>query len=83
MSKISFEIEDYFGNTMMAFSINVEEKDDIDVELTQNCSHADTDGDYIFDTDNPLLRIQSDNIMKWETASDEELMEEMKGRGLL
>ena len=80
MSKITFEIEDTFGNTMMAFAIDTEKND---VELTQDCSHADTDSDYIFNTTNPLVRIQSDRIIDWKIASDEELEEEMMLRGLI
>ena len=64
MHKITFEIEDYFGNTMIAFEVKVNEDGEVDVTQTLNCSHADTDGDYIFDTDNKLIRIQNDNIIK-------------------
>ena len=47
MHKITFEIEDYFGNTMIAFEVKVNEDGEVDVTRTLNCSHADTDGDYI------------------------------------
>lgn len=65
MKRVSFEIEDYNGNTMMAFEIEVDEDGNASVTQTRDCSHADTDGDYIFDTYNQLVRIQSDNIKTW------------------
>lgn len=48
------EIEDYNGNTIMAFIID--EKGNI-IQY-QNCDVADIDSDYIFDTDKDLIRIQ-------------------------
>lgn len=51
------EIEDYYGNTIMAISID--KNGNIDNML--NCSIADVDGDYLFNTDKELIRIQSDN----------------------
>lgn len=51
------EIEDYNGNTIMAISID--KNGNIDNML--NCSIADIDGDYLFNTDKELMRIQSDN----------------------
>ena len=54
---IVFEIEDYYGNTVMAFT--VDEKGN--VVKTENCNLADVDGDYIFDTDAPLYRIQANS----------------------
>ena len=51
------EIEDYNGNTIMAISID--KNGNIDNML--NCSIADIDGDYLFNTDKELIRIQSDN----------------------
>ena len=51
------EIEDYNGNTIMA--IYIDKNGNIDNML--NCSIADIDGDYLFNTDKELIRIQSDN----------------------
>ena len=51
------EIEDYNGNTIMAISID--KNGNIDNML--NCSIADIDGDYLFNTNKELIRIQSDN----------------------
>ena len=59
---IVFEIEDYYGNTVMAFT--VDEKGN--VVKTENCNLADVDGDYIFDTDAPLYRIQANSkVLFW------------------
>lgn len=54
-----FEIESYDGNTMMAFEIAVK-GDELEIVKTLDCSHADTDNDYIFETESDLYRIQSD-----------------------
>lgn len=54
------EIEDYNGNTIMAFEVNEYGK----IVNYDNCDIADIDSDYIFDTDKDLMRIQvreSDN----------------------
>lgn len=51
-----FEIEDPNGNTIMAFMVD----EAGDIIKTINCSHADTDGDYLFDSEAKLVRIQQD-----------------------
>lgn len=50
------EIEDYNGNTIMAISID--KNGNIDNML--NCSIADIDCDYLFNTDKELIRIQAE-----------------------
>lgn len=50
------EIEDYNGNTIMAISID--KNGNIDNML--NCSIADIDDDYLFNTDKELMRIQAE-----------------------
>lgn len=51
---------------MMAFEITAN-GDELEITKTKDCSHADTDGDYIFDTEADLYRIQSDVLkMKGE-----------------
>ena len=63
--KFVFEIESYEGITMMAFEITVN-GDELEITKTMDCNHADTDGDYIFDTEADLYRIQSDVIrIEW------------------
>lgn len=64
IKKFSFEIENSSGGTMMAFEVSVNEKGELDVTKLQDCSLADVDGDYIFNTDNQLFRIQCD--VEWE-----------------
>ena len=59
--KFVFEIESYEGATMMAFEITIS-GDNIEITKTMDCSHADTDGDYIFETESDLYRIQSDRF---------------------
>lgn len=60
INKISFEIEHYNGDTYMAFMLSIKDDGSIEVVQEENCSLADVDGDYIFDTDNNLYRIQAD-----------------------
>lgn len=57
--KFVFEIEAYDGNTLMAFEIEVK-GDEVEIIKTLDCSHADTDNDYIFETEADLYRIQAD-----------------------
>ena len=59
--KFVFEIEAYDGNTMMAFEVTVN-GDELEITKTMDCNHADTDADYIFDTEADLYRIQSDTL---------------------
>ena len=51
------EIEDYNGNTILALEID----ETGNIKQMQDCSIADMDGDYIFNTDKELIRIQADN----------------------
>lgn len=46
---------------MMAFEIAVS-GDELEIVKTLDCNHADTDNDYIFETEADLYRIQSDNL---------------------
>jgi len=55
MKKIVFEIEDSTGNTLMSFIWDCEKRD---VLNSINCTLADIDGDYMFDTASSLVRIQ-------------------------
>ena len=57
--KFVFEIEAYDGSTIMAFEIEVK-GDEVEILKTLDCSHADTDNDYIFETEADLYRIQAD-----------------------
>lgn len=67
---------------MIKFEIAANRAGEVNVMQTSDCSQADTDVDYIFDTDNDLIRIQSDNIMKWKISTNKELEKEMKKRDL-
>lgn len=60
INRISFEIEHYNGSTYMGFMLSIKDDGTVDVANVSDCSLADVDGDYIFDTDNDLYRIQAD-----------------------
>lgn len=55
---ITVEIEDSNGNTDMSFQFEYTGEEMLKVINEDNCSLADTDGDYIYDTDAILYRIQ-------------------------
>lgn len=61
INQVSFEIEHYNGSTYLGFVLSIKDDGSVEVLQTENCSLADTDGDYLFDTDNDLHRIQADN----------------------
>ena len=58
INKISFEIENYNGDTYLGFMLSIKDDGTVDVINTLKCDLADVDGDYIFKTDNDLYRIQ-------------------------
>lgn len=51
------EIENYNGDTIMVLEID----DKGNIKQMQDCSIADIDGDYIFNTNKELIRIQAYN----------------------
>ena len=60
INRISFEIEHYNGSTYMWFMLSIKDDGTVDVVNVSDCSLADVDGDYIFDSNNDLYRIQAD-----------------------
>lgn len=51
----------------MAFMLSIKDNGTVEVINTKECSLADVDGDYIFNTDNDLYRIQADEpISKYD-----------------
>lgn len=67
IKRVSFVIEHYNGNGYMAFMLSIKDDGSVEVINTSECSVADVDGDYIFDTDSDLYRIQADEpILKYD-----------------
>ena len=60
INRISFEIEHYNGSTYVGFMLSIKDDGTVDVINVYDCSLADVDGDYIFDSNNDLYRIQAD-----------------------
>lgn len=60
-NKITIEIEDYHGNTDMAFQIDVSNVNNPIILKTQDCTHANTENDYVFSSSDSLIRIQSNH----------------------
>ena len=58
--KIVVEIEHYNGDTYMSFILSINEDGNVDIINPRNCSLADVDNDYLYDTENSLYRIQAD-----------------------
>lgn len=82
INRVSFEIEHYNGNTYFGFEISVKENGTIEILQMNNCSLAGVDGDYIFDTENDLYRLQADEpITEYEFEDIQQCYEEhMKER---
>ena len=59
INRVSFEIEHYDGDTYMAFMLSIKDDGTVEVIREYDGSLADIDGDYIFNTDNSLYRIQA------------------------
>ena len=70
ISKVSFEIEHYNGNAYMSFMLSIKEDGTVEVINERECSLADIDGDYIYNTDNSLYRIQADEPISEDTYED-------------
>lgn len=60
IKRVSFEIEHYNGNTYMGFMLSIKDDGSVEIINTTECSLADVDADYLFETDNDLYRIQAD-----------------------
>lgn len=60
INRVSFEIEHGNGNTYMSFMLSIKDDGSVEVIKTSDCSLADIDSDYIFDTNNKLYRVQAD-----------------------
>lgn len=60
ISRVSFEIEHYDGDTYMSFMLSIKDDGTVDVIREADCSLADVSEDYIFDGNNKLYRIQAD-----------------------
>ena len=59
INRVSFEIEHYNGQTYLGFMLSIKDDGTVEVIKADECSLADVDGDYIFDTENDLYRIQA------------------------
>ena len=70
INRVSIEVEHYNGSTYFGFMLAIMEDGTVEVIQTSDCSLADVDGDYIFDTDNDLYRIQADKPISEETYYD-------------
>ena len=60
INRVTFEIEEWNGNTFLAFEIAIFDNGEIDITKNYHCGLADVDCDYIFDTKNDLYRIYKD-----------------------
>ena len=60
INRVSFEIEHYNGSTYMGFMLSIKDDGSVEVIETSECSLADIEGDYIFETENNLYRMQAD-----------------------
>lgn len=70
IKRVSFEIEHYNGSTYIGFMLSIKDDGSVDVIKTSDCDLADVDGDYIFDTDNELFRIQAEVPISEQTYEE-------------
>ena len=70
INRVSFEIEHYNGDTYMGFMLSIKDDGSVEVIKEGNCSLADVDGDYIFDTENELYRMQADEPISLDTYEE-------------
>ena len=70
INRISFEIEHYNGDTYFGFMLSIKDDGSVEVIKTTDCSLADIDGDYIFDTKNKLYRVQADEPISIYTYNE-------------
>ena len=70
INRVSFEIEHYNGDTYMGFMLSIKDDGTVEVIKEDNCSLADVDGDYIFDTENELYRMQADEPISLDTYEE-------------
>lgn len=70
INRVSFEIEHYNGDTYMGFMLSIKDDGTVEVIKEDNCSLADVDGDYIFDTKNKLYRMQADDPIPKQVYDD-------------
>ena len=61
INRVSFEIEHNNGDTYIGFMLLIKDDGTVEVIKEYNCSLADIDNDYIFDTNNELYRIQTNS----------------------
>ena len=77
INRLSFEIEHYNGSTYFGFELSIKDDGTVDVLRTSDCSLADVEEDYMFDTENSLYRIQSERpILEEEYNEIRECYEE-------
>lgn len=60
INRVSFEIEHCNGQTYFGFMLSIKDDGTVQVIKKDECSLADIDADYIFNTENDLYRIQAD-----------------------
>ena len=70
IKRVSFEVEHYNGSTYMGFMLSIKDDGSVEVIKTTDCSLADVDGDYIFETENDLYRIQADKAISEYTYEE-------------
>lgn len=70
INRVSFEIEHYNGDTYIGFMLSIKDDGSVEVIKENNCSLADIDGDYIFNTKNDLYRMQADEPIPYSTHDE-------------
>ena len=70
IKQVSIEIEHYNGDTYMSFILFLKEDGSVGILNPRNCSLADVDGDYLYNTENNLYRIQAEEPITEDEFDD-------------
>lgn len=70
INRVAITIEHYNGNSYLSFMLSVKEDGSVEIINEKDCSVADVDGDYIYGSDNDLIRIQADEPISHFTFNE-------------
>lgn len=73
INRVTIDIEHPNGNSYMGFEIIVHDNGTVEIGKTENCSLADCENDYLFDTENELMRVQADDFCYEVNDNDREI----------
>lgn len=67
IGRVAIEIEHYSGETYFGFLLATMDDGSVRIIETRDCSLADTDSDYLFNTEHELYRMQAEKPITKDT----------------